>query len=133
MSTFYTVRLKRKVLVSVHSGRKIEQVERFIEETYRDLPYSTAKMYAERFPEADVKIERQYGESGGTPEVRVAGERSSASRGTRAERKAANKAKHAAAPTPRSAPAPAVSAIEKAASGPLDYAELVTTLSRDAA
>lgn len=61
MTELYTVRMKRKQIVSIFDarGKKIREETRLLDQVYTDLPYSTALMYREKSPDADVKIERQ--------------------------------------------------------------------------
>lgn len=61
MSDVYTVRMKRKMIVANYDkkGRMTGEITTLIDETYTDLPAKTAMMYRERFPEAQVRIERQ--------------------------------------------------------------------------
>lgn len=59
---YYTVQLKRKVIKSFFEGKKMIREEvSFIEETYRDLPYSTAQAYKAKFPDAVTAILMQDG------------------------------------------------------------------------
>ena len=75
MSSYYTVRLERKMLISKLVGKTWTRETKMIEEVYSDLPYQTAMTYKTMFPEANVRIEQQYREIGGTkPSVRVKGE-----------------------------------------------------------
>lgn len=61
MPDFYTVRMKRKQIVTRYDeqGRRIATGEILLEEVITDLPYQTAVGYQNKFPDSDVRIERQ--------------------------------------------------------------------------
>jgi len=75
MADFYTVHMEREQRISVFDtkGRKTgEKVER-IPISFHDLPLSTAEAYRKKFPDANVRIERQYGMSSKKGGVSTAG------------------------------------------------------------
>lgn len=55
----FTVVLKRKIVITRFEGRKQIEKTDLVEETYRDLPLTTANRYKSLFPEAEVAIHRQ--------------------------------------------------------------------------
>ena len=58
----YTVTMKRKIMTSIFGGKKNSEItreERFVEESYADLPYVTALNYQKKFPESFVRMEQQ--------------------------------------------------------------------------
>lgn len=61
MTQLYTVRMKRKQIVSVFDarGNKIREDKRLIDVIYTDLPYQTALMYKTTCPDNHVVIEPQ--------------------------------------------------------------------------
>jgi hypothetical protein len=77
--SFYTVRMKRKQIISKYDarGRKISEIETLVDQVYHDLPHQTALSYQTQFPDAQVTIERQAQEFRSDPKIRAAGERES--------------------------------------------------------
>lgn len=60
MIEFYKVTMQRKHIVTVYKGNTAETTTHLIEETYGSLPYSTAMTYKNKFPDACVRVERDF-------------------------------------------------------------------------
>jgi hypothetical protein len=62
MSDFYTVTIQREKRTAAFdaAGNKISDTVEWIPTTFRDLPYTTARMYAESVPAGRAEVIRQY-------------------------------------------------------------------------
>lgn len=122
--SFYTVRMKRKQIISKYDarGRKIGETETLIDQVYHDLPYQTAQSYLTQFPDAQVTIERQAQEFRRDPKIRAAGERES--KVARADR---NKIGGMSMPK---GPAPKLKKRKEAPAGTLGNADMATVINK---